>query len=143
MSKNPFQSFNERNIPYAGRRKLEKARLVPKTAQEKQKAEKDRLHELWLIEFDKRKQTLLKGEHAGPARALCSMLDTIGLDDGDLIIEVAQSWQAAPRSTRFLVLQLIDEALVALRERHLMPPFDDPLWGEEDNVFLRIRRLLT
>ena len=54
----------------------------------------------------------------------------------------ADSWHSADADTRFLVLHLISAAIVQLRERNGLPPFDDPLFGQPPNVFLILRELL-
>lgn len=143
---NPFIEAGNA-MPYAMRRKIEKveakAAMVPKTAQEKAAAEKAKLWDQYLVELEKRRKVLTSGPYAGTAEALVAFLKQLTLSDGERLIEMAMVWQSAPSSTRFLVLQLIDEAMINLRLMNGMPPFDDPLWDEEPNAFLTIRRLLT
>jgi hypothetical protein len=140
---NPFQDFAKEAVPYARRRKIEKDALVPKTAQEKADVAKAKQWELYLDELEKRRKVLVTGPYAGTAEALIAFLKALTLDDGEKLVDMAMVWQSAPRMTRFLVLQLIDEAMINLRTMNGMPPFDDPLWDEEDNAFIRIRRILT
>ena len=51
-------------------------------------------------------------------------------------------WRDADADTRFLILVLVDAAVIRLRERAGLVPFDDPLRDEESNTFLTIRKLL-
>ncbi len=116
---------------------------VPKTALEKKQAEKERLHQLWLVQFEKQKKTLMTGEWKHQAAALCHVLDHLTVDDGQTLIDMAVVWRATNSATRSLVLHLISSAMVELRTRLEMPPFDDPMPDEEDNAFMKIRRILA
>lgn len=152
MNQNPFQRLGIESVPYAKRRKNEKeaAKALANTPLEKAKAAKEKLWNLYLDELEKRRKILVSGPYAGTAEALIGFLKELKLDDGEKLIQMAMVWQSAPRTTRFLVLQLIDEAMVYLRVKNGMSPFDDPLpetmvvAGEEtENAFLRIRNLLS
>ena len=140
MSNNRIR-FSEKVIPYTRRVQLAKAKLVPKTWEEKKAAASERLHESWLEGFNKQKKALMTGKYGNLARILCLKLDSLHLDDGDLLIEMSNIWVSADRNTRHLVLQLIDSAMVELRQRNFLCPFDDPLEG--DNAFLQIRKILS
>ena len=145
---NPFQRLALEAVPYAQRRKTEKAKLkaalnVPKSGLEKAQFAKDKLWDLYLVELEKRRKILAAGPYAGTAEALIEFLKQLTLDDGDVLIDMAMIWQGAPRTTRFLVLQLIDEAMINLRERNGLPPFDDPMFDEPDNAFISIRKILS
>ena len=50
-----------------------------------------------------------------------------------------------PATREFLVLQVVDNAIAHLRERHDLAPFDDalPYSDEPPNAFLIIRGMLT
>ena len=67
------------------------------------------------------------------------------LDQGAALIELIKGgpWRHAAAETRFEVLVLIDTAIVGLRTRCGLPPFDDALPGDRPNVFLHIREVLT
>jgi hypothetical protein len=43
-------------------------------------------------------------------------------------------WSAVDANTRFICLHEINAAIAALRERHGMGAFDDPLPGQPENV---------
>lgn len=142
---NPFQQYGNEAVPYARRRKKEKeaAKAAANTPEAKREAEKNKLWELYLESVEARRKVLIAGPYAGTAEALIAFLRQLTLSDGDQLIEMARAWQAASRTTRFLVLQLIDEAIINLRERNGLPPFDDPIFEEGDNVFISIRKILA
>jgi hypothetical protein len=54
----------------------------------------------------------------------------------------AQDWASIDAETRFIALHEINVAIAHLRERNGMPAIDDPLPGQPDNVFRRIRAML-
>jgi hypothetical protein len=152
MSSNPFLDFGNAVVPYARKRKIEKekAKAAASTPEAKREAEKAKLWDLYIEEMEKRRKVLVSGPYAGTAEALFSFLQTLSFDDGEKLIEMAMVWQSAPRTTRFLVLQIIDEAMINLRERNGLLPFDDPLPPglaapdeETENAFLRIQKILS
>ena len=142
---NHFQRVGLETVPYARRRKAEKekARLEATTPRARADLAKAQQWERYLEELEKRRKVLTSGPYAGTAEALVAFLKSLTLDDGEMLIEMAAVWQSAPWTTRFLVLQMIDEAMIMVRERNGLPPFDDPLWEEEDNAFITIRRMLS
>lgn len=142
---NPFQRVGLETVPFARRRKVEKekARLEAKTPRARAELAKGKQWGRYLEELEKRRKILTSGPYAGTAEALVAFLKALTLDDGEQLIEMAAIWQGAPSTTRYLVLQMIDEAMINLRERNGLAPFDDPLWDEPDNAFITIRRMLA
>jgi hypothetical protein len=55
----------------------------------------------------------------------------------------AQDWAAVDPQTRSVALHEIAAAIMRLRERSGLAPFDDPLPGQPDNAFRIIRKILT
>ena len=55
----------------------------------------------------------------------------------------AQDWSVVDADTRAIALFEINNAIVTLRERRGLPPFDDPLPGAPPNAFQVIRKILT
>jgi hypothetical protein len=140
MTSNPFTAFGEALVPTEKRTKVgaREAKRREKTRQERDCL--SQAHRRW------RKETvdaLLVGPHGVAAQALIDFLEHMELSDGRGLIELVQSgpWRGADEDTRFLILVLVDAAVVQLRERTGLDPFDDPL-DEKSNVFLLIRRLL-
>jgi hypothetical protein len=140
---NPYLDFGIETVPFHRRRKLAKEQAQQAlTPEEKRQAAQIKLHELWLEDFNKQKLALLRGPYGPTATAFCIMLTKLRMEDGDKLIELSRVWQSTDKDTRFMVLRLIDSALVELRERHMLSPFDDPL-DDDLNVFLIIRRMLS
>jgi hypothetical protein len=141
---NPFSAWGKEVVPYARRRKLEKqAEVKVLTPQEKKQAEQEKLHQLWLEDFTKRKKVLLGGKYGAQAMALCAKLEALTFDDSDLLIDLAKVWLPTDRETRAMVISLIYSAVIELRERHGLSPFDDPLWDEPPNTITIIIKLLS
>jgi hypothetical protein len=66
------------------------------------------------------------------------------LEDGAALIAQLERgpWRDADPNVRFEILALVDERIIALRERTGLVSFDDPLPGEPASVFLLIREAL-
>jgi hypothetical protein len=66
------------------------------------------------------------------------------LETADALIEHvrANDWASADGDMRLLALRLADAAIVRLRERAGLEPFDDPLPDQPSNAFLSLRELL-
>jgi hypothetical protein len=94
---------------------------------------------------DERREALLAGPYRHPVRRLISFLKSMGLQDGAALIQLVEreQWRSADFDTRHEILALIDNAVISLRERHGLPPFDDALPAELPNVFLLIREALA
>jgi hypothetical protein len=138
MTSNPFAAFGETLAP------TRKPRARKTTRQEeKAQQERDRLslaHRRWRKESI---DALLSGPHGGVAQALLDFLEHMESDEHGLIEHVQSGpWRDADADARFLVLVLVDAAVIRLRERAGLVPFDDPLHDEESNTFLTIRKLL-
>jgi hypothetical protein len=91
-----------------------------------------------------RREALLAGPYGHAARRLIGFLENMGLHDGAALIRLVerQRWCSVDVDTRFGILALVDGAVIALRERHWLPPFDDALPTEAPSVFLLIREAL-
>jgi hypothetical protein len=142
-SDNPFTAFGE---TYAPTRKPRRQGVSAREATRREKAlqERDRLslaHQRWRKEAF---NALLKGPHGAAAQTLIDFLERMELSDApELIARVsAGPWRGVDADTRFLILVLVDAAVIHLRERAGLMPFDDRLRDEESNTFLTIRKLL-
>lgn len=92
---------------------------------------------------EERLEALLAGPLGDAARGLIEFLNGMTLHDGAALVAAAETWRGADGETRHKILALIDTAVVTLRERHGLPPYDDSLPGEPLNVFLLIRGALS
>lgn len=64
------------------------------------------------------------------------------LEDGDELIARVKALPPLKEATRFRLLADLDRAIVSLRLRNGLAPLDDPLPGEEDDVFRIVKREL-
>ena len=51
-------------------------------------------------------------------------------------------WSTVSYNTRLTVLHHLSPTIARLRERNGLPPLDDPLPGQPDNVFRRVKQML-
>src|SRR5262245_53569680 len=85
----------------------------------------------------------LAGSHGGRLKQLVDFLERMTLQFAPALIERTRERRTTNADTCFFVLRLIDNAIVELRERHHLPPFDDALPGEPSTVFQIIREKLS
>jgi len=78
------------------------------------------------------------------SRAGREILEAMTLNRAPALIATIKAgpWRSADDDTRFQILSIVNAAIVSLRERHKLPPFEDPLPGAPLNAFLVIRELL-
>jgi hypothetical protein len=53
------------------------------------------------------------------------------------------NWNVVSYDVRMTILHELNAAITYLRERQGMPPFDDGVPGERDNIFRRIKDLIS
>lgn len=140
ITSDPFADFGEALAPTKKRAKVGKHEAKRR---EKALQERDCLSQAHRRRRKEAVDALLAGPHGAVAQALIDFLEQMVLSDGRGLIELVQSgpWHGADEDTRFLILVLVDAAVVQLRERTDLNPFDDPL-DEKSNAFLLIRKLL-
>jgi hypothetical protein len=112
----------------------------------KEKALRERRTEfrLWKKWRHERLEAPLANPHyVGPMRALLECLKHTKTP-GELIDIIRLGpWFGADAEVRFVVLALVDAAIMRKREQLDKAPFDDPLPGERDNVFFILREMLA
>jgi len=116
---NPFEVYGDRQIPHP-----RKARL--------------RAAEKRLLKVHEEKQELSKAYRKYRA-------ESMDLESGtDLIVLVERGpWRNADRDTQYEILNLVNRAIVKLRERNGLCPFDDALESDASlTVFQIIRGVL-
>jgi hypothetical protein len=86
----------------------------------------------------------LAGAHGAVVAELMTLLDQIELNSAAALLAHVErtEWSAINYDTRLTVLHQVNDAITRMRERHGMAGIDDPLPGQPDNVFRRIKRLL-
>jgi hypothetical protein len=142
---NPFEALALRQISAPRKAQMRAAQKRAQTRAEKAQVDKETQFALWRKWRRERSDALLAGPHADAARGLIELLDRLTPDAADTLIEaVAQGpWCYANSDTRSMILSVADNAIIELRERNGLPPFDDPLPGEPNNVFLTLREVLA
>lgn len=84
----------------------------------------------------------LTGPHRALLEPLVALLPKLTTPAPLLAFLQAQDWNCIDADTRCVVLHEIQTAIIRVRERQGLEPFDDPLPGERENVFRIIRALL-
>jgi hypothetical protein len=138
---NPFLDIAEHQMSSPAKAR---ARAAQKRT-DKAALERDTLSKIWREQQRKRRDELLAGRYGADAQALLDFMQTMTLASAPGLIELVRAgpWHQADADTRFQILGMIDTAIVALREKHGLPAFDDPLPGQPDNVFRIVRSILT
>ena len=87
----------------------------------------------------------IAGPYGALVEQLVEILSRLELRDGEHLVEFinSQNWHAVDADTRFVCLHAIDGAVIKLREQAGLAPFDDPLEGQPDNVFLTVQKILA
>jgi hypothetical protein len=143
---NPFEALALRQISAPRRARLQAAERRAQTRAEKAQVDQEKQFALWHKWRRERSDALLAGPYADAARALIELLDHLTPDAADTLITAVMQgpWADADPDARFLILTLIDSAIVELRERNGLPPFDDPVLPDDPpNVFLTLREVLA
>src|SRR5262249_8751004 len=98
----------------------------------------------WKRERRAQVDAALAGSHGPALGRLVAFLDAMTMESSGALTEHVRdgNWQAADDDTRFLVLHLINAAIVRLRARPDLPPFDDPVFDRPPNAFLVLREML-
>jgi hypothetical protein len=102
----------------------------------KRHLEQSLLLELWRKEHKKKIDELLSGSYSAAARELMQLLNNLTPRDGVKLLATVKRgpWREADADTRYLVLNLIDQATSHARERQGLPPFDDALPFSDDRL---------
>jgi hypothetical protein len=140
---NFFEALGDRQTSAPRKARERAAEKRAQTRAEKALTEREQQFALWRKWRRERCEGLLASPYATAAHALLELLDNIGLDDAERLVAHVRAgpWCSADSDTRFLILTTIDNAIVELRERNNLPPFDDPL--DDTNVFLILREVLA
>jgi hypothetical protein len=84
----------------------------------------------------------LAGSYGAQLAALIAALERVTRHDDGELVHLAAPWCSADADARFLVLRLVGDRIVKLREAAGLPPLDDPLPGQPLTPFLQIRDTL-
>jgi len=143
VSADAYLDLAKQQIPAPVRARRRAAETRRERAREKALAERDAQFRAWQREHREQLDAALAGPHGAKLAALLGALESLTLETADALIEHvrADDWAAADGDMRFLALRLVDAAIVRLRERAGLEPFDDPL-DQSPDAFLTLRSLL-
>jgi hypothetical protein len=86
----------------------------------------------------------LASAHGAAVAELMTLLDRLELDSAATLLDFMRhtDWSAVSYDVRFTVLHQINQTIARVRERNGLPAIDDPLPGESDSLFRRIKTML-
>jgi hypothetical protein len=112
--------------------------------QQKELADNARLLRAWKKFHREELEEALAGPHGATIAELLTLLDRLELSSAAVLLNFIQcnDWSSVSYDTRLVVLHQINARITRMRERNGLPPIDDPLPGQPDNVFRRIKQML-
>jgi hypothetical protein len=118
-------------------------RRLPRN-QEKELADQAQFVREWKAWHAERLADALAGAHGATIAELMMLLDQLELSSAAALLACVQrtDWSAVSYDTRLTALHQVNQSITRLRERNGMAGIDDPLPGQPDNVFRRIRHVL-
>jgi hypothetical protein len=86
----------------------------------------------------------LAGAHGAVVAELMALLDRLELSSAAALLACIQhtDWSSVSCDTRLTVLHQVNATITRVRERNSLPVIDDPLPGERDSLFRRIKYTL-
>jgi hypothetical protein len=111
-------------------------------ALEQELADSSHLLRAWRQWHREELEQALTGPHRALLEPLVALLPKLTTPAPLLTFLQAQDWNRVDADTRCVVLHEIQTAIIRIRERQGLEPFNDPLPGEQENVFRIIRALL-
>lgn len=105
--------------------------------------ENDRQLRAWRAWRNDRVRALLAGRYGDAVRELLRTLKELPAPKVLWTQLEAGPWRAADADTRYEILCLVDHAIIKHRGMQGLLPFNDPVPGQPDNLFLRLRDLLA
>jgi hypothetical protein len=113
---------------------------------EKELADQARLLRVWNAWHQEQRDEALAGEHGAEVAQILSLLDPLELNSGSAAMLTASiqrvDWITIDYDVRLTLLREINQKIMRLRERAGLPPLDDSLPGQPDNVFRRIMQMM-
>lgn len=111
-------------------------------AQEQKYMNEARLLRAWRQRHAEELEEALAGPDGALVSELMVLLDQLELNSAAALLDFIQrsDWNSVSYDTRLVVLHQINNSVTRMRERHGLPPFDDPLPGQPDDMFRRIVR---
>jgi hypothetical protein len=113
-----------------------------KRDEQKQLAENSYLLRAWKRWHREQLEEALIGVHGDVLVQLMIQLKNLREARGLLNFIEAQNWASIDAETRLVALHEISIAITRLRERNGLAPIDDPLPGQPESLFRRIKQTL-
>jgi hypothetical protein len=113
-----------------------------KRDEQKQLAENSYLLRAWKRWHREQLEEALIGVHGDVLVQLMIQLKNLREARGLLNFIEAQNWASIDAETRLVALHEISIAITRLRERNGLAPIDDPLSGQPESLFRRIKQTL-
>jgi len=104
----------------------------------------ERLLRAWKAWHAEQLAIALNGAQGAAVAELMVVLDQLKLSSSAALFACLRrtNWTEVNPDVRFTVLHQINQTIARLRERNGLPPIDDPLPGQPDNVFRRVKAWL-
>jgi hypothetical protein len=111
---------------------------------EKELADNAKLLRAWKQFHRDERAEVLAGQHGAVLSELFWMFANLKHVRPEQLIGLVQSidWASIPYAAKLVTVHELNTAITRLRERHGLPPIDDPLPGEPDNPFHVIRAIV-
>jgi hypothetical protein len=115
-----------------------------KQQQEKEAREQTRLLQAWLTWHREERKAVLAGPHAHMVERLFYILKDLKPSSQPLLFGFVRAvpWADIDDHTRRVILREIGDAIVKLRVKSGLEPFDDPLLDDRPNVFGIVKEIL-
>ena len=119
-------------------------RKRPPRDSEKEAQEQAALLKAWRAWHAEQLEQAIAGPHGVMVAKLMALLDQLELDSAAVLLDFMRhiDWGGVDHNTRFELLHRINQAIERVRVRAGLPPIDDPLPHQPDNVFRRIKSML-
>jgi hypothetical protein len=123
------------NLPLHRSRKLSKDEKLAETGK------LTRAYQQWQRE---QLNEALAGAHGAMITELMALLDRLELDSAAVLLAAVRrtDWSKIDHNTRLIVLHQINQTIARVRERNGLAAIDDPLPGERESLFRRIKHTL-
>ena len=143
---NPFLDLEDRQTPRPVKVRKEAAKKAAVTREAKREEEEERiLLSLFLADRRQEKDSLLAGPLGAQVKAILSFARGMTLESAPELIDRVEcaAWALdLSIDDRFVLLRLLNNAIVNLRVRNGLPPFHDALPDEAPRAFHRIKTML-
>jgi hypothetical protein len=112
--------------------------------EQKEVEDRSRLLRAWKKFHAEELEAVLVGPHGAVLVELFRMFENLKHVQPIQLIGFAQSidWMMIDYTTKLVVVHELNKAITAVREKHRLDPFDDPLPGQPETPFRMIRAIV-